>query len=201
MNVGTRRMRLADRDRGALRLGLRLSAPALLYAFALRPYVASVRTINNRLQTQSELLAREKALVADAPSIPWRIAAARVVSRSTTQRMYSEQDPIAATSALSRDVAHAFVDAGVSLQRVETHESTLRSDGLRELAIDVRAEGDFQGVLTAIASLEGRARLVRMTRIAIEGSASPVVPGGASDASVLPNLTMVATVRGYTHDF
>ena len=198
MNVGTRRMRLADRDRRALRLGLQLSSLALLYASALRPYVASVRTINSQLQTQSELLARERALVADAPSFPRLIAAARGVARSTTQRMYSEQDPIAATSALSRDVAHAFDDARVSLQRVETRESTLRPDGLRELAIDVRAEGDFQGMLTAIASLEGRARLVRITRIAIEGSASPVVPGGASDASVPPNLTMVATVRGYT---
>ena len=50
MTAGTRRLRLADRDRRALRLGLRLSAPALLYAFAVKPYVASVRTINNRLR-------------------------------------------------------------------------------------------------------------------------------------------------------
>jgi hypothetical protein len=197
MTVGAPRLRLADRDRRALRLGLRLSAPVLLYAFAVKPYVASVRAIDSQLQTQSELLTRERALVADAPSIPRLIAAARVVACSTAQRIYAEQDPIAATSALSRDVARAFDAAGVTLQRVETHDSRLRPDGLRELAIDVRGEGDFRGVLKAIASLEGRGRLVRMTRIAIESGAAAVVPGGASDASVPPNLTMVATVHGY----
>ena len=196
-----RGLRLADRDRRALRLGLRLSAPALLYAFAVKPYVASVRTIKSQLRTQSELLAREQALVADAQSIPPLIATARVVARSATQRMYSEQDPIAATSALSRDVARALDEAGMSLQRVETRESSLRPDGLRELAIDIRAEGDFVGMLTAIAALDGRDRLVRMTRIAIEGGASVIVRDAASPADpnvpVSQRLTMVATVRGY----
>ena len=115
MTGGARGLRLADRDRRALRLGLRLSAPALLYAFAVKPYVASIHTIDSQLETQSELLARERTLVADAPSIPRLIATARVVARSAMQRMYSEQDPIAATGALSRDVARAFDDAGVSL--------------------------------------------------------------------------------------
>jgi len=196
MTVGTRRLRLADRDRRALRLGLRLSAPALLYAFAVKPYVASVRTINGQLQTQSELLAREQSLVENAPSIQRLIATARLVGRSTSQRMYSDPDPIAATSALSRDVAHAFDDSGLSLQRVETRDSKVRPDGLREFAIDVRAEGDFQGVLTAIGLLEGSGRLVRVTRIAIDGGASAITPT-ASDARVPPTLTMVATVRGY----
>ena len=98
MTVGTRRLRLADRDKRALRLGLRLSAPALLYAFAVKPYVASVRTINGQLQTQSELLAREQSLVENAPSIPRLIATARLVGRSTSQRMYSDPDPIAVST-------------------------------------------------------------------------------------------------------
>ena len=196
-----RGLRLPDRDRRALRLGLRLSAPALLYVFAVKPYVASIQTLESQLETQSELLARERMLVADAPSIPRRIATARVVARAATHRMYSDRDPIAATGALSRDVARAFDDAGISLQRVETRESSLRPDGLRELAIDIRAEGDFVGTLTAIASLERRDRLVRMTRIAIEGGASATVPRPASsndpDASIEARLTMVATIRGY----
>ena len=162
-----RGLRLADRDRRALRLGLRLSAPALLYAFAVKPYVVSIQTLERQLETQSELLGRERALVADAPSIPRLIATARVVARAAMHRMYSEQDPIAATGALSRDVARALDDAGMSLQRVETRESSLRPDGLREVAIDIRAEGDFVGTLTAIASLERSNRLVHTTRIVI----------------------------------
>jgi type II secretory pathway component PulM len=177
-------VRVSERDRRALWLGLRLAAPALLYAFVLKPYVASIRSISAQLATQVDLLAREQALVADAPSLPRRIAMARAVSSIGQRRMYRELDPIASTAALSRDVARAFADAGVSLQRVETRESSLRPDGLRELAIDARADGGFEGILSALASLEAGDRLVRITRLAI-------------DVSAQQQLTIVATIRGY----
>jgi hypothetical protein len=62
------------------------------------------------------------------------------LSLAATQRMYSEQDPIAATGALVA-TSRAFDDAGMSLQRVETRESSLRPDGLREVAIDIAPKG------------------------------------------------------------
>jgi len=176
--------RISDRDRRALRLGLRLAAPALLYGLAVKPYVASIRGANVQLETQSDLFAREQALVADAAFIPRRIAIARVVANVAQRRMYSERDPISATAALSRDVARVLGEAGVSLQRVETREASLRPDGLRELVIDARASGDFEGILTALASLETRDRLVRVTRIVI-------------DAAAQQQLTLIATIRGY----
>jgi type II secretory pathway component PulM len=181
---GARKVRVSDRDRRALRLGLRLSAPALLYGLVVKPCVGSMRGANAQLETQSDLLAREQALVADAPFVPRRIATVRVAADVAHRRMYSERDPISATAALSRDVARAFADAGVSLQRVETREASLRPDGLRELAIDARASGDFEGILTALASLETRDRLVRVTRIVI-------------DATAQQQLTLIATIRGY----
>jgi len=181
---GARKVRVSDRDRRALRLGLRLAAPALLYGFVVKPYVASIRGAKVQLETQSDLLAREQALVADAPFVPRRIAIARVAADVAKRRMYSERDPITATSALSRDVARAFADAGVAFQRVETREASLRPDGLRELAIDARASGDFEGILTALASIETRERFVRVTRIVI-------------DAAAQQQLTLIATFRGY----
>ena len=181
---GAHRVRVSDRDRRALRLGLRLAAPALLYGVVVKPYVASIRRANIQLETQLDLLAREQALVADAAFVQRRIATARVAADIVQRRMYSERDPITATAALSRDVARAFADAGVSLQRVETREALLRPDGLRELAIDARASGDFEGILTAMASLETRDRFVRVTRIVI-------------DAAAQQQLTLIATFRGY----
>jgi hypothetical protein len=77
---GARKVRLSDRDRRALRLGLRLAAPALLYGFVVKPYVASIRGAKVQLETQSDLLAREQALVAEAPFVPRRIAIARVAA-------------------------------------------------------------------------------------------------------------------------
>ena len=182
MTVALRGLRFSDRDRRALVMGFRLATPALVYAFAVKPYVASVREVKNRLESQSELLTRENALVAQAPFIPRLISAARVVDSFGRQRMYSSLDAVIATDALSRDVARAFETAAVSLQHLETRESLLTRDGLRELAIDIRAEGDFEGILTALASLEANERLVRITRISIDGGA---------------RLTMVATIRGY----
>jgi hypothetical protein len=109
--------------------------------------------------------------------------------------MYVELDVVAAIAALSRDVAHAFDAAGVSLQRVETRASSIRPDGLRELAIDIRAEGDFEGILTMLASLEANERLVHVTRISIEGGST--YSNSTADTSVAPRRTVVATIRGY----
>ena len=92
--------RISDRDRRALRLGLRLAAPALLYGFAVKPYVASIRGANVQLETQSDLFAREQALVADAAFIPRRIAIARVAR-------------VAAVPAVGEAVAAGVGGAGV----------------------------------------------------------------------------------------
>ena len=46
---------LSARDRRALRLGLLLAIPALIYVFAVKPYVASVQVAKADLQTQVEL--------------------------------------------------------------------------------------------------------------------------------------------------
>jgi hypothetical protein len=173
----------------------------LLYTFAVKPYIASIRSIENQLETQSGLLAREQAIVAAAPSIPQRIAAAHAAHRAARRRMYSEPDAIAATGALSREVAAAFDDAGMSLQHVETRESMLRAHGVRELTIDIRGEGDFEGILTMLTSLEAGDRLIRISRIAIDGGQIAVIRevanGGESIVQAPQGLTVVATVHGY----
>jgi hypothetical protein len=193
----TSRARFSARDRRALRFGLWLSAPALLNSFAVKPYIASIRSIENQLETQRGLLARERAILAAAPSVPQRIALERAAYRRTRTRMYSEPDAIAATGALSREVAAAFDDAGMSLQHVETRESTVRAHGVRELTIDIRGEGDFEGILRALASLEAGDRLIRISRITIEGGAIGNGRDANDDASGPQTLTVTATVCGY----
>src|SRR5436190_15882619 len=99
---GAHKVRVTNRDRRALLLGLRLAAPALLWGFVVKPYVAWIQVVNVQLETQSDLLARERALVADAAFVPRQIAIVRVAADLARRRMYSERDPIAATAALSR---------------------------------------------------------------------------------------------------
>jgi hypothetical protein len=190
--LGFASTRLASRDRRALRIGLLLGVPALVYALAIKPYVASVHTAKDLVQTQRELLARERALVADAPNMPRRIAAARAAVGMERTRLYPQPDAIAATGALSREVTAAFEDAGISLQHMETHDVVLRPDGLRELTVDVRAEGDFEGILDALTALETSERLIRVSRVGIERG--PVTPASSAGPE---GLAIVATIHGY----
>ena len=171
--------RISDRDTRALRLGILLAAPAFLYSIAIKPYLASIRRLDAQIATQSDMLQRERRLVAEAPSLPTRIAAERAMAQSVQRRVYSEQDPIAATSALSRDVSRAIEGAGASLQRLEARESVRRNNGLQELAVDVRVEGDFAAILRTIAALETAPHLIRVSRMAIDSG------------------QLVATIRGF----
>lgn len=171
--------RISDRDARALRLGIVLAAPALLYSLAIKPYLASIRRLDAQIATQADVLQRERWLLAEAPSLPARIAAERAMAQSVQRRGYSEQDSIAATSALSRDVSRTIEGAGAALQRLETRESVQRKDGLQELAVDVRVEGDFAAILRTIAALETAPHLIRVSRMAIDSG------------------QLVATIRGF----
>ena len=61
---------LSPRDRRALQLGALLALPALLYAGAVKPYVASVAAARAEIETQRGLLTRERALIDAAPRLP-----------------------------------------------------------------------------------------------------------------------------------
>jgi hypothetical protein len=190
-------LRLSSRDRRALRLGLVLAVPTLIYVFAIKPYVASIRVAKDSLQTQRDLLAREEALVRNAPNMPRQIAAARSAVAAEHMRLYSQPDVIAATGALSREVSAAFEDAGISLQHVETHDVVVRPNGVRELTVDIRAEGDFEGILDVLATFETSDHLIRVSRLGIErGQVMPVANVPATSVSAT-GLAIVATIHGY----
>jgi len=63
---------------------------------------------------------------------------------------------------------------------------------LRELTIDLRAEGDFEGILYMLSLLEGDDRLLRVSRVGIERRV-----GQTGDQDATEVLGIVATVHGY----
>ena len=194
--TGEKLARFSNRDRRALRVGLLLAAPALFYSRAVKPYVASIRQLSAHLERQTNALRHERSVVAESQSFAQRIAVERAVAASVRQHTYSQHDAIAATSALSRDISRVFENAGATLQRFETREPVLRKDRLRELAVDVRVEGDFAAILTAMASLDANPRLMRVTRMAIDGGSTTTVQNVANETGT-PILSFVATIRGY----
>jgi hypothetical protein len=192
MSYGKPTMRLSARDRRALRLGVMLAAPALVYVLAAKPYYASVQAAKASLATQRDLLDRERALVAGAPLLPKQTTIVRAAAAQARERLYTDADPITATAALGRDITQAFEDAGIALQHTEAREPVKRPEGLRELTIDLRAEGDFEGILYMLSLLEGDDRLLRVSRVGIERRV-----GQAGDQNATEVLGIVATVHGY----
>ena len=186
------RVALSTRDRRALQLGAIVALPALLYVAAIKPYLRSVADAKTAIASQGDLLRRERALVASAPELPRAILVAQRTLTATDARLYGQRDPVAATAALSRDVTSALDDAGVALQRSEARDVVLRKDGLHELTIDVRAEGDLDGILSAVSQLEAGPKLIRVARLGIERSA--LVPAAANAPEA---LSLVATIHGY----
>jgi len=177
---------LSSRDQRAIRAGLIVAAPVLMYGLVAKPYTLDVRRKLDVLHEQSALLAREEDIVLRHPA--WRadslVADARVLRMAS--RLYSAADTAFTPTAFARDVTDALTNAGLVIQRVEMRDSVAWSRALQQLSIDVRAQGGFDQILHALADLEANRRLMHVSHLAID---SPPASG--------ESLSFVATIRGY----
>jgi hypothetical protein len=178
---------MSARDRRALIIGGALVVPALLFAGVIRPWLLAEAALRANTSAQRDLLERERDLLA-AGDLTGQIRAAQLTLATASRRLYTAPEPVSATAALARDVRRALEDAGLETQRLEARESDVGGDGLRQLTVEINAEGDLEGVLTALSSLEAGPKLIRVRRLAIDR---------ASAASATPMLGLSATVSGY----
>jgi hypothetical protein len=185
------RRRLTARDRRALLLGALVAAPLLAHAWVLKPYLAALDNTRAAVEQERALLQRELSLLAGAPQLPREMATMRQTATVANRRLFTGADAIEATSALSSYVGGALRGANVAVQQVESRDAGEASNGLQEIAIDVRAEGSLAGMLQALRALESGARLLRITRVSVE---RPVAPLASSAAE---SLVLAATIRGY----
>jgi type II secretory pathway component PulM len=183
---------MSSRDRRALTLGFLLAAPVLGYVAVIRPYVRAEQALMERIDAQRELLARERYLLDHADEMPAQLARARSAVSQVGRRLYDGREPVAATAALARDIRDAFEDAGVITQRIESRDGELGKDGLRQLTIEVNAEGDFEGVLSALAALEASDKLIHVRRLSVTQGSIALAAAGTG-----PALTVSATISGY----
>jgi hypothetical protein len=185
------RQHLTARDRRALLLGALIAAPLLAHAWALKPYLAALDDTRAAVERERALLQRELSLLARASQLPREMATLQQTATIANGRLFIGADAIESTSALSSYVGGALRGANVVVQQVESRDAGEASNGLQEIAIDVRAEGSLAGVLQALRTLESGARLVRITRVSVERSVAPLASGAPE------SLVLAATVRGY----
>jgi len=181
--------RLRPRDRRALLLGACIGAPALAWAFAVQPYIATMRADRATLETQRSLLARERGAIDAAPRTPREIQRVRAALDRERARLF-EGDAISSGAALTSYVKDAIEENSLTLQQLDARESATLPSGLRDLTLELRAEGDLRGILDMLTALENGERLVRVARVAIERSAAP--PNATTEA-----LVLTATLHGY----
>ena len=178
--------RFSPRDRRAIRMGILLLAPALSYSRVVKPYLSGIHRSLDELQSQRALLQREEEITASGSSLRADSLVAAATARRTLLRTYRATDSTLVTTAFGRDVTAALADAGLVIQRVEMRDSISHRGVLQELTLEVRAEGDFAGVVEALARLEAHARLLHVSRLAIERTGTGAEP-----------LSVVAVVHGY----
>ena len=184
--------RMNARDRRALRLGLFVLAPALLWVWGVQPYRAALAEARDGLAVQREALAREQALLAG----DGRVAALRLAADSAADasrpRLFQARDDLLASAELAGYLARAARANDVLLQEADTRPATVASSGLRTLQVEIRAESDLEGFLGFLQALEHGERLVRVERLTIAR------PGDAdADEGDVEVLTLSATVLGY----
>ena len=181
-----------DRDRRALRLGLVVLVPALLWVWGVQPYRDALADARLRLAAQRQELAREEALLGGGPRAAELRLAADSAADALTPRLFAARDDLLGSAQLAAHLARAARANEVLLQEAETRPASLSAAGVRTLQVEIRAESDLEGLLGFLQALEQGERLVRVERLSIAR------PGGAeADENPVERLTLSATVLGY----
>jgi hypothetical protein len=200
--LGDRLRALSTRDRRALLLGVVVLGPALAWALVVRPYRSTLQNLQDRLASESALLEREKAVLAEAGTYPARLEAARTALSQWDARFVRSANPALAeaeTTAVLEEVAR---ENRVLLQEVRTMPlppGSSAPEGLVPIRLSVRGESDFEGVLRFLNGMEQHPLLLRVAGLSVE----PVPPStagggrGGGPATQPGAMTFVVIVEAF----
>ncbi|HMI47518.1 MAG TPA: GspMb/PilO family protein [Gemmatimonadaceae bacterium] len=184
---------MSARDRRALKWGGAIAAASLVFAIAVKPYVRALGGTRDELRSQRDLLARERAVLTASGRFP---AALRQSQSALTERstpLFDGLDELSATSDLSDDISKAALAHRVLIQQLETRKAEALEEGLVALSVDIRAEGDFEGVLHFLDSLERGEKLIHVSALTLTRVDRPAA-NGVPDTEV---ISLTGTMTGY----
>ena len=184
---------LSPRDRRALLWGGAIAAAAFVIAFVVKPYFRVLRETRDELTVQRELLARERSVLGAASKFPDVLEQSRTTLADYSTPLFDGADELSATSDLSDHISKTALANRVLIQGLETRKAEALNEGIVALAVDFRAEGDFEGVLHFLNSVERGNKLIHVSSLAIQHLDRPVAPG-VPDAEV---LSVNGTMTGY----
>ena len=180
---------MRPQDRRALTVGAIALVLLLGYSRVLKPALERLALERRTLSEQGGLLARERALVAAAPSFPRLQKDASQILSAERARLFAG-DSVAATAELTSYVAQVSTVAGVHLTTIEARTPNTER-GVTRLLVDVRGEGTWRQALAFVRLLEVSAQLVDVSALRIERG----VRGGPLGGDL---VSISATLAGYS---
>lgn len=184
---------LSPRDRRALIWGGAIGIAALVFALGVKPYVRVLRETRDELTTQRALLTRERTMLIASHRFPAALQQSRSALTEQSTPLFDGLDELSATSNLSDDISKAALENRVLVQQLETRKGEALDNGMVALAVDVKAEGDFEGVLHFLNSLERGEKLIHVSALMLTRVDRPAT-AGVPDTEV---LSVTATMTGY----
>lgn len=180
---------LGARDRRALRLGAIIIGAAALWAGIIRPSIERRAQLADLLEAERALLSRELAMV-QRPITAGRAPGRDSLARARGARFFAGDDDVIVTAQLVDYLGETARPREIWLQSAATRPARTETAGVRQLEVELRAEGDIAGVLRFLDAIEHGERTIRITDLDLRGEAMP------ADDGTNP-LVLAATVRGF----
>ena len=171
--------RLSRRDRRAVGLGALVLVPALLWTFALSPYLERLAERRDRLAAERRALLAERELLASEDRYPRAVEAGLGRLRELRPRLLdgrSEGMAAAGLAQLLEDWARA---SRVHLVRVEPGTVRGLESRLQAVPVALQGESDLQGLLEFLAALSGSEKILRVGSLQV--SRRGAGPGGVGE--------------------
>ena len=173
-----KRNSLTRRDRRTLIVGACMIVSGLLIRCVGVSYVHALASLRAQIAKARSDLGRERQAIQRMPVLP----AARTVSARRLDveldRLFQRNNAFLATADLAQYVVTMSQSDGLQLQASETELSRVVAPGVQALQIDIRAEGDLDGILHFLHHLESGGKLVRVGALSISAGARPALGGG-----------------------
>lgn len=184
-------MNISPSERRTILRGLAVIAPVALYVLGVRPYLAALGDVRDRIEVASQALARERAAVDMAKRNPEVQRLTDSAAQAAAPRLFAGRDDVMASAELAAYLGELADRHKVWMQDATTRPGATSPAGVRTLRVEIRAESDFEGLLEFLQALEQGRKLVRVDRLEVSQALSS--PGN-EDAET---LTIVASISGF----
>jgi hypothetical protein len=180
---------LSARDRRALRVGAWVGLPVLAWSLLVRPMLATIELQRDRVAAERAVLAAERAALAGSGATGPTIA---------EDRLFAGRDAVVASAEFAAWLGEVTRTHDLALEDVSTRPVTREVAGLRTLRADLAAEGDLEGMLRFLATLEAGRRLVRIDAFELQPHPDGVRADGTEPLIVRASLSAFAPEEGAT---